>query len=417
MSLDCALTNKPRKLRWRRRALGAAVVGMSLLLAGLIGRRLAADHQYRRALQALGHYDALTARACLQRYLDVLPHNLAGHLAAARAARLDGDFSAAQRHLQECERLRDKDTERLALEEHLVDAQRGALGPEGARFLLSWAERGPDAAREAYEASAAGFVYTYRFREALACIDRCLEIRSDDPVALYLRGVIREAEGSPEKAGPDYRAAVAAAPEYVPARRRLAEYLLYAQRPAEAAEHFQYLLTRTPGDQAAILGLARCQRALGETERALAALDELLGRAPDNVAALRERARLARDLNNGDDAARWYLRVIEHDPRDRAACYELGQLLLRTGKRQDARRWLDRAAQIDRDVERLRDLMTAAQRSPSDAEVRYQAGLLCLRNGQQEEGRRWLLGALRIDPGHGGARAALEGKLPPKARP
>src|SRR5205085_11839576 len=121
-----------------------------------------------------------------------------------------------------------------------------------------------------------GFLYTNRLGEAKGCLERWLAYSPGDSQALYLRGMVWQGMGNPDKAGQDYRDAVRRDPEHLPARKRLAEHLLHTNRYAEASELFEALLKEEPEDAALRLGLARCHRLQGETAQAEALLEELL---------------------------------------------------------------------------------------------------------------------------------------------
>src|SRR5262249_3923392 len=101
-----------------------------LLLFGLLvawaGRFLWAEYHLRAARPALERRAYPEARAHLDRYLQVWPRSPTAHLLAARCARSTGDFDEAGRLLAACRRL-GADREALALEEDLLDAQRGTL--------------------------------------------------------------------------------------------------------------------------------------------------------------------------------------------------------------------------------------------------------------------------------------------------
>src|SRR5262249_43266808 len=118
------------------------------------------------------------------------------------------------------------------------------------------------------EAMVMGYLYTQRLGEAMKCLERWLAYSPGDSQALYLRGLVWEGLGDLNKAGEDYRRAVRHAPEHVQARKRLAEYLIYAGKYKQAAELFQQLLAEEPEDAILLLGLARCRRSQGKIAEA-----------------------------------------------------------------------------------------------------------------------------------------------------
>lgn len=390
--------------RGRRRVFLLAGLGLLGLLAG---RLLWAEYHFRAARTALERRDTAAARHHLANCQGVWPRADAARLLAARAARLAGDFDEALRLLKECERSKIADAEGLALEEQLLDAQRGVLDSDGVSYLRSRAGKDPAAAPAIFEALTLGYLYTYRLGEAMDCVHLWLERRPDDGRAHYLRGLVWEGLSYPDRAAADYRQAVDADPELADARQRLAEHLVSNKRSTEAVEHLQWLLRRDPADAAARLGLARCRRQQFKFAEARQLLDALLEAQPKSVAALRERGGLARDEGDAADAERWFRRALDQDPYDKQTWFELGQCLLQREQKEEARRCLERADAIERDLQRFRELQGKIAAAPADAEPRYEAAMICLRNGQTAEARRWLLGVRRLNPEHQKTREAL----------
>jgi tetratricopeptide (TPR) repeat protein len=381
---------------------------LGLGLAGAVGgRMLWAEYHYRAAREALGRRDPAEAKRHLAHCRGVWPRADASLLLEARAARLSSDYAEAVQLLQECEKRKIADADGLALEEQLLDAQQGILAGDGVAYLRARAAKDPAEAPAIFEALTHGYLYTYRLGEALDCVQLWLERRPTDARGLYLRGLIWEGLAFPDKAADDYRQALAADPEQVPARQRLAEYLLSNKRSREAAEYLDWLMRRDPDDAGVLLGLARCNRQQFKFAEARQFLDTLLESHPTMVAALRERGGLARDEGDAADAERWFRRALDHDPYDRQTWFELGQCLLQLNQKDEARRCLDKADAIDRDLTRFRELQAKIAAAPGDADLRYEAAMICLRNGQREEARRWLRGVQRINPNHAKAREAL----------
>jgi predicted Zn-dependent protease len=78
---------------------------------------------------------------------------------------------------------------------------------------------------------------------------------------------------------------------------KLAETLLIVGTPQEALTHFVWLADRMPEVPPVRLGLARCQRRLGEPDKARQILDGLLVEFPNHGETLWERGEL--DLEQG----------------------------------------------------------------------------------------------------------------------
>src|SRR5262249_9084046 len=359
---------------WARSRRAWALLLLLGLLAALATTFLCAQSQLRAARRALHRRAYAEARADLDRYLRVWPRSPTAHLLAARCARGTGAFDEAERLLAACERL-GADRKALALEEKLLDAQRGTLRSDGEEMLWRRVETGDPETPRILEALALGGLYTNRLGEAMACLERWLAHSPGDSQALYLRGLAWEGLGALDKAGEDYRQAVRRDPEHAPARRRLAEYLFAAGALDEAAGLFQQLLAREPDDVTLRLGLARCRRAQGKTAEAQRLLEELLARDPPPLPALVERSRLAQQQGDPAGAEKWYRQALAQDSFDHEACYGLAQCLRALGQAKEAQDYEARAAQIERDLNRLAQLHEQMGQDPNDPELPFEAGM------------------------------------------
>jgi tetratricopeptide (TPR) repeat protein len=392
-----------RARSWRTWALLLCIV----LLAAIAGRFLWAEIHLRAARRDLERREYAQARTHLNCYLTLWPRSPTAHLLAARCARGLGNFDEADRLLAACQDL-GADPDLLSLEEELLDAQRGTLGRAGEDGLWDRVREGDPEAPRILEALALGYLYTQRLGEAMACLKRWLALAPGDGQALYLRGLAWEGMGQLDRAGKDYRRAVRQTPENVPARKRLAEYLIHAGHIDEAARRFRELLEQEPNDAALALGLARCRSKQARLAEARRLLDELVARPSPPVAALVERARLAQRQGDLRGAVKWYRQALDRDPFDFRACFGLAQCLRQRGHMREARKYEARSAQIEKDINRLRRLHEQMGKHPDDVDLAYQAGLICLRNRQKEEARRWFRNVLQRDPFHPGARRGLD---------
>ncbi len=366
-----------------------------------------AEYQLRLARSAVERRAYAEAQEHLAQYQRVWPRSPSALLLAARCARGLGNFDEAERLLAACPG-RGTDSEAVALESLLLDAQRGTLDPAGEELLWRRAKQEDPETARILEALALGCIYTQRPGDAMACLERWLAYAPGDSQALYLRGLVWEGMGALQKAGEDYRQAVRHDPDHLPARQRLAEYLLSVGEHQEAAVLFEQLLQRQPHDAANVLGLAKCRRLQGDIAEAERLLNDLLIDDSAYTPALIERANLALDQSEFDGAERWFRQALDQDPFDRDACYGLARCLRALGRSPEAEVYEARRAQIDRDLERLAGLCEEMGKNPSDADLPYQAGMICQRNAQKAEARRWFRHALQLSPRHEGARRALE---------
>jgi predicted Zn-dependent protease len=395
--------------RTRRRPRLVAFTLTLLALVGLSaysgGRRFWRDYQRRAAQKALDRRDFAEARARLARCLQSWPEDTQLRLLAARAARRDGDYEEAGKQLGRCTEF-GGDQETVSLERAMLVAQGGDPGRvEG--YLLSRLRGQPPQADLIFEALAQGYLKTHRLPEALHCLDRWLEHQPDDVQALLWRGQVLERWNDLEEAVASYRRAVAVDPGHEKARRFLALALVRSDRATEAVERLESL-RRQCADAEILLGLARGRRSLGQVDEARRELDEVLATQPQNAEALSERGKLALQTGRAAEAEDWLRQALALAPYDRETNYTYYLCLRQQGREKEAARALEAVERIRADLQRVSELRQRIAASPRDAALRCEIGVIFLHNGQAREGLRWLQSALQLDPGHAGARQALD---------
>ena len=138
-------------------------------------------------------------------------------------------------------------------------------------------------------------------REALATVDRLLEMRPDDPYYLELKGQMLFESGRPAEAVPLYRRAVAEAPDRALIKTGLGRALLALGTPEadrEALSVLEAARGAEPGDAGALRALATAHARAGNDGMAALATAErfaLSGRIRDaQIHARRAEGRLAR---------------------------------------------------------------------------------------------------------------------------
>src|SRR5262249_17575569 len=305
-----------------RRLIAALLVVALLAMIALGGyiavRNVWAWHHYRKAEQAIAEYKLEKALAHLELCLEVWKGSAETHFLAARTARRQGDedgYKKADYHLKKCQDL-GWIKEQLQLERALLRAQREhPASVEG--YLYERIRREDPDAPFIFEALAHGYQLNYRWPEALACIEKWLQLEPDNRQALYQRAVMREYVNLEDDAIADYRRVLEFDADNDDARERLADLLLrHTADYAEAAEHFQRLYDRQPGKAALALGLARAYRGLRRREDARQLLDQILRAAPRDAQALSERGRIAVDSEQYAEAEDLFRRSLAEDPAD-----------------------------------------------------------------------------------------------------
>jgi tetratricopeptide (TPR) repeat protein len=388
----------------RRRVIVPGLLLLLLVCVGgwPLGRQIEAAYHFRAARRALQQRDFSAAESHLRAYLAVWPDDETAHFLAARCARCQEQYQEAQQHLARCRHVED-----AKIEAALLCVQRGQLGENENYLKRTISPHHPDAPL-VLEALALGYSKTDRLVGLLECTDLWLQIRPEDPQALYWRGYAWERLRRRDKAWECYQRAVAADPFHHKASLRLANLLLQRfRRPAEALEQLEKIRPQYRDDPEVILALARCYRLLDRLDEAQKLVEELLARHPQLAEALAERGRLARTRGQIAEAENYFRRATTAAPDDREALYDLLQCLEQRGQNEEARLCADRLRQLETDLAHLEELIAQIGRRPDDAYLRCQAGLLCLRYGKDREGLHWLTSALQMSPHHSATHAAL----------
>ena len=167
----------PLRNLWQELRLHPLLISLSVSLLLLIGlgsysgiQVIRAEHQLRAARRALEQSDLNGARAHLAVCLALSPQSTEVHFLAAQAARRSGNFDKAEQYLDECRRLGCAQ-EALDLERALSSAQRGDLA-RVEDYLLSGIDKDRPEVVLILEALAQGYLETYRFADALHCLDQ-----------------------------------------------------------------------------------------------------------------------------------------------------------------------------------------------------------------------------------------------------
>jgi tetratricopeptide (TPR) repeat protein len=367
--------------------------------------QLWAQYQLRAARADLERRDFAQARRRLAFCLKARPDNADVRLLAAQAARRARDYAEAERLLGAYRDL-GGDPQAASLEAALARAQRGQLaGWEG--HLWALVQQGHPDAPLILEALAQGYLATFRWGQALSCLEQLLRRRPADAEALVWRGWVSENLHRLPAALDDYRRAVELAPGHEEARLRLAEALLQSGQPAEAVEHLERLRPRRPDDPALLLALARGRRALNQPREAGELLERLLAQRPEGPFVLAERGKLALSLGQTARAEEWLRQSLALAPFERDTCYQLALCLRQRGQDKEADECLARVKRIEADRERLAELFAALVERPRDLSLRREAGALLLNNGRAQEGLCLLQSVLEEDAADRLTHAAL----------
>lgn len=394
-----------RKTRWLFLFLLALFLCSAAASAAV---HLRAWYHYRAAESALSCYHFAQARASLAIPLRTWPNSWRVHLLAARAARLDGAFEEARRHLFFCQQSQPS-TDEILLEWALLRAQVGELAAVEA-YLIDQLRRGSSLEVLIQEALIEGYVRTYRIARALGDVEKLLRQHPDDTQALYLRGGIWQQIQQPQIAVDSYRRIVELDPQRDDARWRLSQCLLKLGLYEEANPHLEDLHRLYPQNVEMTIELAGARFKQGQLTESRQLLDDVLAEHPDKEAALRERGRVALTDENAAEAEKWLRQAEKHNPHDALLLPLMATALENQGKHDEAQVFRERLKRNDRDYQRLGQIcLHELEERPNDPVLHRELASLLQRLGYPEAACGWLLLALQEDSSSSSARAARVG--------
>jgi tetratricopeptide (TPR) repeat protein len=109
------------------------------------------------------------------------------------------------------------------------------------------------------------------------------------------------------------------------------------------------------------------------------------------------------------DAAVEHLRIaVEEEPTNHEPRFLLGRALLQAGRTDEGEAQLARSTELKETFLELAELHLKAVEQPQDVEVRFRLGELAEKSGRPRIAQTWYQAALGLDPGHRGARDALQ---------
>lgn len=257
-------------------------------------------------------------------------------LFAAQTARRGEQFGLADQYLRRYSL--SGDAEIFAIERILSGIQRGELG----QFMggLRFCEKNPTHPEVPYvfEAMSQGYLKAGHIVGTLDSTERWLATgpsAADQSQAHVWRGSCFRTIGNLDQARIEARAALELAPESLDAHILLGE-LLTSSDPNSALVHWQTALAKKQNLREARLGISRCYRNLGETNRAFEPLKALLEADANDPLALVERAKLHLDSKAYEEAIRDAQKVLAFDTKSRIAMTILAQAYQATGRGPEA---------------------------------------------------------------------------------
>jgi len=184
--------------------------------------------------------------------------------------------------------------------------------------------------------------------EALAVLERALEIDADLVDALNNIGIVYRSQGRGDAAAKAFDRALAINPDQLSAQVNLGALLRDAGKPDEAARCYRRALAISPDLAEAHNGLGAALLDQGASDEAAAEFERALALDPGHAEALSNLGAMKRKQGDLAGAADCYRRAIAIRPRLVEAHVNLGNVLRSQGALDDAEAALRRALDIDR---------------------------------------------------------------------
>ena len=255
-----------------------------------------------------------------------------------------------------------------------------------------------------------------RFGEAEALCRRTLEVRPEQPHALYLLGLsIHRGRRDPDGL-PFVDRALAAKPDFAEAHCGRGLLLQETGRSVDALAAYRRALELQPSLVMAHRGLAACHAARGEIEDALAAYARAIELAPDSVSLLAESAALLRRVGRAEAALRIVANAADRSPDSPDVQGLLAQELHHQGRLDESVAAHRRTIELAPDVaiahtnlgvtlQARGDLdgaaashAHAATLDPRNARAQHNRALVCMEQNRLDEAEEAFSHALAADP-------------------
>lgn len=405
--------NTPTRLPGRR---GGRWLVVGCLLAASAAcfpwaRRQASFYSHVRAARyALTRFFADNAVTELNLAKDLRPDSAEVQFLLGMANREAGHIDDVREHLENAMRLGwPKKDVRFQLT--LLAFQAGDRNAEVELKQMMLRPMDDHTAEQLYEALSLGYLAEYRASDAMMVLDHWVRWRPNCVRPRLLRAEVYDITNNSVKIEEEFRKILEVEPENYSAHLGLAHVLQRNHDTVQAQAHFRFCHRQWPDDPVATTGIASCLKHEGKMAEARQVLNEMLKEKylprPQRAAALSALGELAEQERDVATAIKLLTEAVELDPYNSQWHYRLGVCLAKSGRKDEAQRYTERAAEIDRLLERRSELELEMLDRPDDAELRYEIGEVLLKLGFPKPSAAMMLSALRWDPGHQGAHAAL----------
>ena len=376
------------------------VIGFLLLFFTVGGVGGYGIYCWRAAKREVEDFRTEEARKHLRFCLLLRPNSISVNLLAARAARLEGEFDEAEKHLGKCLKLAKGSTEEIQVEFLLMRVQRGEED-EVAGELLQYVNGGYPESILILETLAHAYIRNMRSGMAFSCLSMRIDLAPDDYQPYEWRGRVLENLNDRRGAIKDYAKAIELNPNLTSARLRLAELQLETAEIEEAAKNLELLTSQFPDRIDIKARLGQCRFMQGREDDARPLLEAAVKEMPDDPSLLLTLSKLDMVSHNWSQAERWLRHALELDPTDLESRFNLVSCLEHAGRRQEAEVERDRHQKDSAMLNRIsKILQTDAEHPSRDPDALYEVGSVFLKVNNTRVGLWWLNRVLQLNPDH-----------------
>lgn len=337
----------------------------------------------------------------------------------AKSERQRGNLDKMANHLKTAYN-KGFDPSKLEREQTLAFASLGRFSADMEEQMNDWLDSREGDFGEVVDAYTNGLTTISRFDHALELLKWWEQTAPWDPVPHYRIGRINEHMYQASEAESQYRKAIAKEPNYHKATYNLARVILDQRRPDEALKLFQIC---NVGDTAlaAKTGMARCYKALGETETARSLLIEVLKSSfesliqsqnavdefPERFVAASELGSIETELGNFPEARKYLESALKVHPLDSTGRYSYALALRGLGLQKEAEENFEITRTARSALDQVTGLMETLRRNSEDTKSRIRIGKIVLEHESERAGVFWLQSVFSYDPKNSEAHLTL----------
>jgi tetratricopeptide (TPR) repeat protein len=198
--------------------------------------------------------------------------------------------------------------------------------------------------------------------DAVRALQKTLELRKNDPLALYNLGRAFTELSKFEEARQQFAEYIRIRPDDPSGHCALGMTLAALERSQEARAEFERSIDMTPVQTESYYGLGLLELQSREFMEASAHFRQVLEREPANTLALMALGKAAFEQKHYEDAIPLLQQAIAHDDAMREAHYYLGLTFARTGRKAESAEQLEIATRLEHtEAERRRTMWTISE--------------------------------------------------------